>query len=38
MRKPIQYEPLKNTDERETFVKEFAKGDIKNENNKKFRK
>ncbi len=32
MRKPIKYAPLRNNDERETFIKNFIKKEVKNEN------
>ncbi len=32
MRKPFYYQPMKNLDERETMIKDFAKKDVKNEN------
>ncbi len=31
MRKPLDYEYLKNKDERESFIKTFDKKEIKNE-------
>ena len=31
MRKPVNYEYLKNSDERETFINSFVKKEIKNE-------
>ncbi len=32
MRKPSEYEYMRNSDERETFKKDFRKKEIKNEN------